>query len=62
MEVLVELDFKVHRGIEAKGAVEPHAVVKDFNPFKDGGARGKRLRMDQGPAFRLPSPLGGEQD
>ena len=36
-EVLVEFGFKVHRGMEAEGAVAPHAVVKDFDPFKDGG-------------------------
>jgi hypothetical protein len=35
---LVELGFKVHRGFETEGAVEPLAVVKDFNPFKDGGS------------------------
>jgi hypothetical protein len=34
---LVELHFKVHRGMIAEGAVEPLAVVKDFDPFKDGG-------------------------
>jgi hypothetical protein len=31
---LVELGFKVHRGFEAEGAVEPLAVVKDFDPSK----------------------------
>ena len=35
---LVELGFKVHRGLVAERAVEPRAVVKDFDPFKDRGA------------------------
>ena len=36
---LVDLVFKVHRGLEAEGAVESLPVVKDFNPLEDGGAR-----------------------
>jgi len=32
---LVELSFKVHRGFETGRAVEPLAVVKDFNPLED---------------------------
>ena len=35
--VLVQMRFKVHRRLVAEGAVEPHPVVKDFDPFKDGG-------------------------
>jgi hypothetical protein len=35
---LVDLVFEVHRGFEAEGAVEPLAVVKDFDPLEDGGA------------------------
>ena len=35
---LVDLVFKVHRGFEAEGAVEPLPVVKDFDPLEDGGA------------------------
>jgi len=35
---LVEVGFKVHRGVIAEGAVEPFPVVKDFDPLKDGGA------------------------
>ena len=38
MDVLVEFGFKVHRGLIAEGAVEPLAVVKDFDPLEDGGA------------------------
>ena len=45
--VLVELSFKVHRGLVAEGAVEPRPVVKDFDPFEDRrarlGARGENL-------------------
>ena len=48
---LVELVFKVHRGLETEGAVEPHAVVKDGDPFKDGrsgfGPGGKLATMHQ---------------
>jgi len=33
--VLVELGFKVHRGLITERAVEPRAVVKDFDPFED---------------------------
>jgi hypothetical protein len=29
------LRFKIHRGFKADGAVEPLAVVKDFNLFKE---------------------------
>src|SRR5579862_5033412 len=49
--LLVEFGFKVHRGLITKGAVEPLAVVKDFNPFKDGGfglgASGKLTTVNQ---------------
>ena len=34
---LVEVGFKVHRGMEAEGAVETLPAVKDFDPLKDGG-------------------------
>src|SRR5438128_7641710 len=48
---LVELRFKVHRGLIAEGAVEPLPVVKDFDPFEDGSAgfrsRGKMNAMHQ---------------
>lgn len=43
--------FKVHRRLTAECAVEPRAVIKDFDPLEDGrarvGARGERLPMDQ---------------
>src|ERR1035437_158079 len=35
---LVDLVFEVHRGFVTEGAVEPLAVVKDFDPLEDGGA------------------------
>src|SRR5260370_29928592 len=35
---LVDLVFKVHRGFVTERAVEPRAVVKDFDPLEDGGA------------------------
>jgi len=48
---VVEFGFKVHRRLEAAGAVEPLAVVKDFDPFKDRracvGARGEAMAMNQ---------------
>ena len=48
---LVELRFKVHRGLVAEGAVEPLPVVKDFDPLEDGSAclrpRGKMHAMHQ---------------
>ena len=48
---LVEVGFKVQRGYDAEGAVEPQAVVKDFDPVKDGRAcflaRGKLRAMHQ---------------
>jgi hypothetical protein len=51
MDVLVEFGFKVHRGFEAECAVEPHAVLKDFDPFEDGrvrfGARGELAAVDE---------------
>lgn len=34
---LVEVGFKVHRGLEAEGAVETLPAVKDFDPFKADG-------------------------
>ena len=49
--VLVELRFKVHRGLIAEGTVEPLPVVKDPDPFEDRraglGARGKLTPMHQ---------------
>ena len=36
---LVELCFKVPRGLIAQGAVEPLPVIKDFDPFEDGRPR-----------------------
>jgi hypothetical protein len=43
--VLVDLVFKVHRGFGTERAVEPRAVVKDFDPLEDrrvrSGARGE---------------------
>jgi hypothetical protein len=36
---LVELGFKVHRTLIAEHAVEPHPVVKDFDPLEDGRTR-----------------------
>ena len=48
---LVQLRFKVHRGLVAEGAVEPLPVVKDFNPFKDRssgfGPRSKLAAMHE---------------
>jgi len=48
---LVQVGFKVHRGMIAEGAVEPLAVVKHFDPFKDGGPgfgpRGELTAMHQ---------------
>ena len=45
--VLVQLRFKVHRGLVAEGAVEPLPVVKDFDPLEDCraglGPRGEAL-------------------
>ena len=42
----------------AEGAVEPHAVVKDFNPFKNGGAgfaaRGEAPLVNQFAFQRAP--------
>jgi len=55
---LVELLFKVHRTLEAEGAVEPLPVVKHFDPFKDHrarlGALGKDAAMDQFPFQGAP--------
>jgi len=34
---LVEVGFKIPKGFEAKGTVEPRPFVKNFDPFKDGG-------------------------
>lgn len=39
MDVLIELSFKVHLGFVIRRAVEPHSVVKDFDPLEDGRAR-----------------------
>jgi len=33
---LVDLVFEDHRGFATEGAVEPRAVVKDFDPLEDG--------------------------
>jgi hypothetical protein len=44
--VLVELGFKVHRGLAAERALEPRPVVKDFDPLEDGryaGESGSKL-------------------
>ena len=47
---LVELRFKVHRGLVSEGAVEPLSVVKKLVPLKDPSpsrkARGKLVAMD----------------
>ena len=40
--VLVEVDFKVHRTFVTEGAVEPLAVVEDFQPLED-----RRLKRGQ---------------
>ena len=32
---LVEVGFEVHRTLVAESAVEPLAIVKDFQPLKD---------------------------
>ena len=44
MNVIVELSFKVHRGLAAEDIVEsrPVGIVKNFNPFKDGHLAGRR--------------------
>lgn len=42
-DVLIELVFKVHRGFVAERAVEPRAVVKDFDPFKDAACAWARV-------------------
>ena len=48
--VLVELRFKVHRGLVAERAVAPFPLVKDFDPLEDRGPRlGARGR---------PTPIG----
>ena len=51
MDVLVEVGFKVHRGMITERAVEPHAVVKDFDPLEDGRAgfatRGELAAMNE---------------
>ena len=56
--ILVGFGFKVHRGLITGGAGEPLAVVKDFDPFKDGrlrlGACGKLAAMDQLAFERAP--------
>jgi hypothetical protein len=48
---LVDLVFKVHRGLVTERAVEPRAVVKNFDPLEDGGAGfgvgGEGAAMDQ---------------
>lgn len=36
MDVLVEFGLKVHRGLIAEGAVEPHAVVKRLRSSQRG--------------------------
>jgi len=55
---LVELSFKVHRGFVTESAVEPLAVVKDFDPLEDGCAglvpRGKLVAMNQFPFQSAP--------
>ncbi len=56
--VLVQLRFKVHRGLVAEGAVEPLPVVKDFHPFKDRrprlGAGGEVLAVNEAAFERAP--------
>src|SRR5665213_1796792 len=42
---LVDLVFKIHRRFIAEGAVEPLAVVKDFDPLEDGGAGSDTLSV-----------------
>ena len=58
MDVLVGLRFQVHRGFKAEGAVAPRPVVKDFDPFEDGGAGfgpgGERKAVDQFPFQGAP--------
>ena len=48
---LVEVGFEVHRGLIAESAVEPLAVVEDFQPLEDGrlglGAGGELAAMHQ---------------
>ena len=48
---LVEVGFEVHRGLIAESAVEPLAVVEDFQPLEDRrlglGASGKLAAMHQ---------------
>ena len=55
---LLEVGFKVHRGFETEGALELIAVVKHFDPFKDGrpgfGASGKLTTMPQFPFVAAP--------
>ena len=47
---LVELSFKVHRGLVSEGAVEPLSVVKKLVPLTDRSpcrkARGEQVAMD----------------
>src|ERR1044072_756307 len=55
---LVELSFKVHRGLKTERAVEPRAVIKHFKPFKERGPglspRGKGSPIDQFQFERAP--------
>ena len=45
MGYLVELVLEVHRGMKAEGAVEPLAVVEDFDVFEDFLPRGGRSHL-----------------
>ena len=47
MGYLVELVLEVHRGMKAEGAVEPLAVVEDFDVFEDVGAGLELTAMDE---------------
>jgi hypothetical protein len=64
MNVLVELNFKVHRGIGSEeGIVEPLTVVKNFNSFKDGQPTGRRGFEPQLPlvqALRVTARFGDD--
>jgi len=50
---LVDLVFEVHRGFATEGAVEPLAVVKNFDPLKDGGEGGHLDKQSGGGGAKL---------
>ena len=60
---LVEVGFKVHRGLVAEGAVEPLPVVKDFDPLENRrarlGARGEVNARHQFPFQTVSKALHG---